>query len=40
VVSEPPPGSPDRWADVDLGKLGVSAPTRLGPVALFHVEHI
>jgi hypothetical protein len=40
VVSEPPPGSPDRWADVDLGSLGVSAPTRLGPVALFHVEHI
>jgi len=39
VVSEPPPGSPDRWADVDLGRLGVSAPTRLGPVALFHVEH-
>jgi hypothetical protein len=24
---------------VDLGSLGVSAPTRLGPVALFHVEH-
>jgi predicted RNA methylase len=40
VVSEPPPGSPDRWADVDLEKLGVSTPTRLGPVALFHVEHI
>ena len=40
VVSEPPPGSPDRWADIDLGSLGVSSPTRLGPVALFHVEHI
>ncbi|HAG66718.1 MAG: hypothetical protein ABR76_05570 [Acidimicrobiia bacterium BACL6 MAG-121220-bin61] len=39
VVSEPPPGSPDRWVDVDLGSLGVSDPTRLGPVALFHVEH-
>jgi hypothetical protein len=25
---------------VDLGSLGVSAPTRLGPVALFHVEHL
>jgi hypothetical protein len=25
---------------VDLESLGVSSPTRLGPVALFHVEHI
>ena len=40
VVSEPPLGSPDRWTDVDMASLGVSAPTRLGPVALFHVEHI
>ena len=40
VVSEPPPGSPDRWTDVDMASLGVSAPTRLGSVALFHVEHI
>ena len=39
VVSEPPPGSPDRWAGVDLKELGVSSPTRLGPVAVFHVEH-
>lgn len=40
IVSEPPPGSPDRWADVDLAKLGVAPPARIGPVALFHVEHI
>lgn len=39
VVSEPPPGSPDRWNDVDLASLGVTAPVRLGPVAVFHVEH-
>jgi len=40
VVSEPPPGSPDRWGSLDLQKLGVSMPTRLGPVAMFHVEQI
>jgi 16S rRNA (guanine527-N7)-methyltransferase len=40
VVSEPPLGSPDRWKDIDLHALGVSAPTRLGPVAMFHVEHL
>ena len=40
VVSEPPLGSPDRWKDIDLHSLGVSAPTRLGPVAMFHVEHL
>jgi 16S rRNA (guanine527-N7)-methyltransferase len=39
VVSEPPPGSPDRWQGMDLSALGVSEPTRIGPVALFHVEH-
>jgi len=39
VVSEPPPGSPDRWANINLGLLGVSSPERLGPVAMFHVEH-
>jgi len=39
VVSEPPPGSSDRWVGINLEELGVSPPTRLGPVALFHVEH-
>ena len=39
VVSEPPPGSPDRWQGIDLPGLGVSEPTRIGPVAMFHVEH-
>jgi 16S rRNA (guanine527-N7)-methyltransferase len=38
VVSEPPLGSPDRWAAIDLGALGVGQPQRLGPVAMFHVE--
>lgn len=39
VVSEPPPGSPDRWQGMNLSALGVSEPTRIGPVAMFHVEH-
>jgi 16S rRNA (guanine527-N7)-methyltransferase len=39
VVSEPPLGSPDRWAGINLQELGVSSPTRIGAVALFHVEH-
>ncbi len=39
VVSEPPPGSPDRWLNINLVELGVSSPTRRGPVAVFHVEH-
>ena len=39
VVSEPPPGSPDRWQGIDLSAVGVSEPTRIGPVAMFHVEH-
>lgn len=39
VVSEPPPGSPDRWQGIHLPALGVSAPTRIGSVAMFHVEH-
>ena len=40
VVSEPPLDSPDRWKDVDLQSLGVSVPKRLGPVVMFHVEHL
>lgn len=39
VVSEPPLGSPDRWQGIDLSALGVSEPVRVGPVAMFHVEH-
>lgn len=39
VISEPPLGSPDRWQGVDLPGMGVSEPNRIGPVALFHVEH-
>lgn len=39
VVSEPPPGSPDRWQGTNLSTLGVSEPTRIGSVAMFHVEH-
>ena len=39
VVSEPPIGSPDRWQGIDLPAIGVSEPVRVGPVAMFHVEH-
>ncbi|KGA11398.1 MAG: hypothetical protein GM46_3900, partial [actinobacterium acAcidi] len=28
-----------RWQGIDLPNLGVSEPTRIGPVAMFHVEH-
>lgn len=39
VISEPPDDAPDRWAEIDLAGLGLSSPQRLGPVAVFHVEH-
>ncbi|MHB1090949.1 MAG: RsmG family class I SAM-dependent methyltransferase [Ilumatobacteraceae bacterium] len=39
VVSEPPDDVPDRWAGIDLASMGLSTPQRLGPVAVFHVEH-
>ena len=39
VVSEPPLGSPDRWQGIDLSACGASQPIRVGPVAMFHVEH-
>jgi len=39
VISEPPNDVPNRWADIDLDRLGLSGPQRLGPVAVFHVEH-
>jgi len=39
VISEPPDEIGDRWAGVDLVALGVVGPTRVGPLAMFHVEH-
>jgi 16S rRNA (guanine527-N7)-methyltransferase len=39
VISEPPDDVPDRWTGIDLASMGLSVPQRLGPVAVFHVEH-
>lgn len=39
VISEPPNKVGDRWEGVDLTALGVVGPTRIGPLAVFHVEH-
>ena len=39
VISEPPADAPDRWAGIDLATQGLSGPLRVGPVAVFHVEH-
>lgn len=39
VISEPPDEVPDRWAGIDLASLGLRGPQRIGPVAVFHVEH-
>lgn len=39
VISEPPDEIGDRWAGVDLVALGVAGPIRVGPLAMFHVEH-
>lgn len=39
VISEPPEDVPDRWGGIDLVGMGLSEPHRLGPVAVFHVEH-
>ncbi len=39
VVSEPPNDVPNRWASIDLAGIGLCGPQRLGPVAVFHVEH-
>ncbi len=39
VISEPPIETEDRWEGVDLSALGVIGPTRVGPLAMFHVEH-
>lgn len=39
VISEPPDETPDRWGGIDLEDMGLRGPQRLGPVAVFHVEH-
>ena len=39
VISEPPNQELDRWDGVDLTAIGVVGPTRVGPLAVFHVEH-
>lgn len=39
VISEPPDEITDRWAGIDLVSLGLRGPQRIGPVAVFHVEH-
>ena len=39
IISEPPYEIGDRWVGVDLAALGVVGPTRVGPLAMFHVEH-
>lgn len=39
IISEPPDEVGDRWAGVDLTATGANTPTRIGPLAVFHVEH-
>lgn len=39
LVSEPPHDVVDRWEPRQLAAIGVSPPSRQGPVAVFHVEH-
>lgn len=39
AISEPPDDIPDRWAGINLVGLGLRGPQRIGPVAVFHVEH-
>ena len=38
VVSEPPADIPDRWQGIDLARMGLSSPQRIGSVGVFHVE--
>lgn len=38
VVSEPPADMPDRWQGIDLARMGLSSPQRIGSVGVFHVE--
>ena len=39
IISEPPPATQSRWNPDEVANLGLSAPVRLGSVALFHVKH-
>ena len=39
IVSEPPADLGNRWLGVDLTAAHTSPPSRLGVVAVFHVEH-
>ncbi len=39
IISEPPPTTQSRWNPEEVANLGLSAPVRLGSVALFHVKH-
>jgi 16S rRNA (guanine527-N7)-methyltransferase len=39
VVSEPPEGTPTRWAPELLQKLGLTLDTSFPGVAMFHVKH-
>lgn len=39
VMSEPPDDVPDRWENIDLERMGLGDPQRVGPLAVFHVEH-
>lgn len=39
IISEPPPTTQSRWNPEEVADLGLSAPVRLGSVALFHVKH-
>lgn len=39
VISEPPEDQPNRWTPALLDKAEIALWERLGPVAVFHVEH-
>ena len=39
IVSEPPADHGNRWAGIDLAVSHTSQPSRVGQVAVFHVEH-
>ena len=39
AISEPPEDQGDRWTAVDLAAAHTGHPTRIGPIAVFHVKH-
>ncbi|MFM9136893.1 MAG: 16S rRNA (guanine(527)-N(7))-methyltransferase RsmG [Actinomycetota bacterium] len=39
AISEPPEDRGDRWAAIDLAAAHTGPPTRVGPLAVFHVKH-